>query len=53
MTVEVFVNSPSDRGSVSGQIIPNAQKWYLMPLCLTLSIIRYGSRVSRAVLGKE
>ena len=25
--------------------ISNTQKWYLIPLCLTLSIIRYVSRV--------
>ena len=29
------------------------KKWYLMPPCLTLSIIRYGSRVSGAIQGKE
>ena len=28
-------------------------KWYLMPPCLTLSIIRYGSRVKRSNRGKE
>ena len=28
------------------------KKWYLMPPCLTLSIIRYGSRVKRSNLGK-
>ena len=26
------------------------KKWYLMPLCLTLSIIRYGSRVRNYTL---
>ena len=29
------------------------KKWYLMPLCLTLSIIRYGSRVKWVNPGKE
>ena len=29
------------------------KKWYLMPPCLTLSIIRYGSRVKWSNLGKE
>ena len=29
------------------------KKWYLMPPCLTLSIIRYGSRVRGAIQGKE
>ena len=28
------------------------KKWYLMPPCLTLSIIRYGSRVKRSNPGK-
>ena len=28
------------------------QKWYLMPPCLTLSIIRYGSRVKQSHSGK-
>ena len=28
------------------------KKWYLMPLCLTLSIIRYGSRVKWSNSGK-
>ena len=29
------------------------KKWYLMPPCLTLSIIRYGSRVKWSNPGKE
>ena len=29
------------------------KKWYLMPPCLTLSIIIYGSRVSGEIQGKE
>ena len=29
------------------------KKWYLMPPCLTLSIIRYGSRVKQSNPGKE
>ena len=28
-----------------GRVIPKTQKWYLMLPCLTLSVIRYGSRV--------
>ena len=28
-------------------------KWYLMPPCFSLSFIIYGSKVSRAILGKE
>ena len=42
----VFANGPGDRGSVSSWVLPKTQKkWYLRPPCLTLSIIRYGSRV--------
>ena len=29
------------------------KKWYLMLPCRTFSIIRYGSRVSRVIQGKE
>ena len=29
------------------------KKWYLMPPCLTLSIIRYKSRESVVIQGKE
>ena len=29
------------------------KKWYLIPPCLTLSIIRYGSRVKWSILGKR
>ena len=43
--VRVFANGLGDLGSVSGRVIPKLKKWYLMPPCLTLSIIRYGSRV--------
>ena len=42
----VFASGPGDRGSISDQVIPKTQKkWYLVPPCLTLSIIRYGSEV--------
>ena len=37
-----FANTPGYRGSIRGRVIP---KWYLMSLCLTLSIIRYRSKV--------
>ena len=36
----VFASGPRDRCSISGRVIPKTQKWYLMPPCLTLSIIR-------------
>ena len=35
-----FASSPGDRGSIPGQVISKTQKWYLMPLCLRLIIIR-------------
>ena len=43
--VRVFADGPVDGGSIPGRFIPKTQKWYLMPPCLTLSIIRYESRV--------
>ena len=43
--VRVSANGLVDRGSILGRVISKTQKWYLMPPCLTLSIIRYGSRV--------
>ena len=43
-----FCNGLRDQGSILGRVIPKAQKWYLMPLCLALSIIRCGLRVKRS-----
>ena len=37
---------------IPGWVIPETQKWYLIPPCLTLSIIRYRSRVKWSNLGK-
>ena len=51
--VRVFANDPRDQGSIPGRVIPKAQKWYLIPLWLILSIIRHGSRVSGAIQWKE
>ena len=48
----VFANDPEDRGSIPGQVIPRTQKWYLIPPCLTLRIIRYVSRVRWGNPGK-
>ena len=50
--VRVFANSPGERDSIPGRVIPKTQKWYLIPSCLTLGILRYGSRVSRAIQRK-
>ena len=48
-----FANGPEDRGSIPGRVIPKTfKKWYLIPLCLTLSIIRYVSRVKWSNPGK-
>ena len=53
MMVWVFANGPGDLGSIPGRVIPKTQKWYLMPPFLTLSIIRYGSRVKWSKPGKR
>ena len=41
----VFANGLGNQCSIPGQVIPKIQKWYFVRPCLTLSIIRYGSRV--------
>ena len=46
--VRVFANGPDDLGSIPGRL----KKWYLMPPCLTLTIIRYVSRVKWSNPGK-
>ena len=43
----VFAN-----GSIPGQVTPKTKKWYLIPPCLTLNIIRLGSRVKWSNPGK-
>ena len=40
----MFANGLEDRGSILGRVIPKIQKWYLMLLCLSLSIIWQASR---------
>ena len=47
LAVRVFANGPGDLGSIQ-----RLKKWYLMPPCLALSIIRYGSRVKWSNPGK-
>ena len=45
----VFANGSGDWGSIPGRDIQKTfKKWYLIPPCLTLSIIRYVSRVKRS-----
>ena len=39
-------------GSIQGRVIPKTLKWYLIPTCLTLSNIRYVSRVKLSNTGK-
>ena len=48
----VFTNGSGDWGSISGQVIPKTQKWYGIPPCLTLDILRYVSRVKWSNPGK-
>ena len=38
--VQMFTNDPGDLGSILGHVIPKPLKWYLIPLCLTLSNIK-------------
>ena len=41
----VFANGLRVHGSIPGRVIPKTQNWYLILPLLTLSIIRYISRV--------
>ena len=41
-----------DQGSIPGRVIPKTLKWYLTPPCLTLSNIKWGSRVTWSNPGK-
>ena len=49
----VFGIGPGDGVQSQVESYQRPQKWYLMPPCLTLSIIRYGSRVKWTYPGKE
>ena len=51
--VRVFSNSPRDKISIPSRVLIKTPKCFLIPLCLILSIIRYGSRVIGAIQGKE
>ena len=48
----VFANGPGDLGSIPGCVIPKILKMELIPPCLTLSNIRYVSRVKWSNPGK-
>ena len=52
MMVRVIANGLGDLGPILGRVISKTLKWYLMHPCLTLNIIRYGSRVKRSNPGK-
>ena len=49
----VFAMVPETGVQSQIELNQRLKKWYLMPPCLTLSIIKYGSRVSGAIHGKE
>ena len=49
----MFANDPEDWGLIPGRVILKTQKWYLIPPCLTLGIIRQVSRVKWNNPGKE
>ena len=49
----MFASGPGDLGSIPGCVIPTALKWYLIPPSLTLSNIRYVSRVKWSNPGKR
>ena len=48
----VFANGQGDWGSIQVESYQRLRKWYLMLPCLTLSIVRYGSRVKWSSPGK-
>ena len=53
-TLNVHQSSgPGDQGSILGRVTPETQKWYLITPCLTLRIIRYESKVSGVIQGKN
>ena len=54
MMVRVFAHGLGDLGSIpEAESYQRLKKWYLIPPCLTLSIISYGSRVKWSIPGKE
>ena len=42
---KVFANGLVDQGSIPDRVLPKTKKWYLIPPCLTLSIIKYVSEI--------
>ena len=41
----MFANCPGDQGSIPVESYQRLKKWYLMPPCLALTTIKWGSRV--------
>ena len=51
--VRVFTKGPGGLGfNPNLSHTKDSEKWYLIPPCLTLSLIRYGSRVNGSNSGK-
>ena len=50
--VRVLASGLGNQGLIPGWVLPNTQKWYMMRPCLTLSLIRYRSRVSVVAIEK-
>ena len=49
--VRVFANGTGNWGSITGQVIPKTQKWYLMPPCLNTQYYKVwlkGSKVEQS-----
>ena len=48
----MLANGPEGRDSIPDRVLPKTQKWYLMPLFVSFTIIRYGSKVKWSNPGK-
>ena len=53
MMVRVFANGPGDLSSIPSRSYQKLKKCFLIPPCLRLRIIKYGSRVKWSNSGKE
>ena len=51
--IDMIIRGDWETGVQSQVKSYQAQKWYLVPPYIILSIIRYGSSVSEAIQGKE
>ena len=50
--IYIYIYDSEDQGSISGHVIPKTLKWSLIPPCLTLSNIKYVSRIKWSNPGK-